>query len=116
MKNEKSWFPSALIPYIRNKYTLTFLGFLVWLSFFDRNDFITISTYREKLAQLKADKAYYESEIEKNRAALNDLQTNRENLEKYGREKYFMKRDNEEVFVISDKRSSKKQLAEIEKN
>ena len=96
-----------LFPYLRNKYTLTFLGFLIWLSFFDRNDFITTSSYRQKLNELKTQKEYFEEEIEKNKAYLLDLQTNRENLEKYGREKYFMKRDNEDVFVIVDKRKKK---------
>jgi cell division protein FtsB len=107
MKKKQSWFMEDLFPYLRNKYTLTFLGFLIWLSFFDRNDFITTSSYRQKLNELKTQKEYFEEEIEKNKAYLLDLQTNRENLEKYGREKYFMKRDNEDVFVIVDKRKKK---------
>ncbi|HRH66289.1 MAG TPA: septum formation initiator family protein [Bacteroidia bacterium] len=109
MKKKQNSRLTVLLPYIRNKYTLTFLGFLVWLSFFDRNDFITTGSYRQKLKELKNEKAYFEEEILKNRAYLNDLQTNRDNLEKYGREKYFMKRDNEDVFVIVDKRKKVKQ-------
>lgn len=88
------------LPYLKNKYVLTSVGFLFWLSFFDRNDFITTGAYRKKLNALEKEKKYYEEEIEKNKSALNDLMTNRENLEKYGRENYFMKKDNEEIFVI----------------
>ncbi len=84
----------------RNKYFLTLLGFIVWLSFFDKNDFITTSSYRSQLNKLKAEKEFYEKEIMRNKAYLIDLRNNRENLEKFARERYFMKKDNEEVFVI----------------
>ncbi len=92
--------PEKYIPYLKNRYFLTFLGFLLWLSFFDRNDFITTHSYRQKLNALCKEERYYEEEITKNKVALNNLLTNRENLEKYGRENYFMKKDNEEIFVI----------------
>lgn len=84
----------------RNKYFLTALSFLVWLSFFDRNDFITTTAYRSQLHKLQSEKTFYEGEISKNKENLNELRTNSENLEKYAREKYYMKRDNEDVFVI----------------
>ena len=103
MKKKDPGFIQMALPWLRNKYALTFLGFLIWLSFFDRNDFITTAAYRKKLHELKTEKAYYETEIEKNRAYLTDLQTNRTNLEKFGSEKYFMKKVNEDLFVIADK-------------
>ena len=90
-------------PYIKNKYALTFLGFLIWLSFFDRNDFLTTYSYRSKLHDLRKEKIYYEEEIKNNTARLNDLLNNYENLERYGREKYFMKKKNEDVFLIVNK-------------
>ncbi|MCC7232287.1 MAG: septum formation initiator family protein [Bacteroidia bacterium] len=105
-KQTSRWTP--FLPYIKNKYTLTLLGFLVWLAFFDRNDFITTWSYHRQLNKLEQEKAFYDSEIAKNRMYLNELRTNNENLEKYGREKYFMKRDNEDVFVIVDNRDSDK--------
>lgn len=89
----------------RNKYFLTFLGFVVWLGFFDKNDFITTCAYRSQLNKLKSEKEFYEKEINRNKAYLIDLRTNPENLEKFARERYFMKRDNEEVFVILDTKS-----------
>ena len=88
------------LEFFKNKYVLTFLGFLIWISFFDRNDFITTHSYRSKLKALENEKLYYEQEIEKNKTALHDLMTNQQNLEKYGREHYFMKKDNEDIFVI----------------
>jgi len=89
-------------PLLRNKFLLTFIGFLVWLTFFDRNDFITTWSYRHKLHQLRSEKEYFTKEIEKSKTDLNDLMNNNGNLEKFGREKYCMKRDKEEVYVLVD--------------
>ena len=73
-------FPKKLIPYIKNKYVLTFFGFLIWLSFFDRNDFITTWSYHKKLENLRNEKAYYESEVIRYTEDLNNLMTNHSNF------------------------------------
>ncbi len=86
--------------FIRNKYSITFLVFLVWLLFFDNNDIITQIGNVQQLNELKAEKVRYQGEIEKTRQALYELTSNPEALEKFAREKYLMKKDNEEVFVI----------------
>jgi cell division protein FtsB len=91
---------SRYLPYLKNKYLLTTIGAIIWLGFFDRNDFITTWTYSQKLQALRKEKLYYEEEIKKNKDGLNDLMTNRNTLEKYAREKYYMKKDNEEIFVL----------------
>lgn len=100
MKKKKQPLFLTCLYKCKNKYFLTLMGFIVWLSFFDRNDFITISSYRSQLHKLQSEKAFYENEISRNKENLLELRTNKENLEKYAREQYFMKRDNEEVFVI----------------
>jgi cell division protein FtsB len=104
MKKSKFTIPKKYIPYLKNKYVLTFLGFLIWLSFFDRNDFITTWSYHKKLESLKNEKAYYQSEVKKYTDDLNNLVTNHSNMEKYAREKYYMKKDNEDVYVVIDER------------
>ncbi|MCX6291809.1 MAG: septum formation initiator family protein [Bacteroidetes bacterium] len=101
MKNH--FFNTIPEPYrklIRNKYFITFFSFLIWMSFFDRNDFITQHTYRHKLHELQKERDYYMKEVVTNKAEVNDLLTNPKSLEKLAREKYRMKRDNEDVFVI----------------
>lgn len=83
-----------------NKYLITFVAFMVWMTFFDRNNFIY---QQENLAQLKAmeqEKEYYLNQIKENEEALQELLTNQVTLEKFAREKYLMKKDNEEIFVI----------------
>jgi cell division protein FtsB len=108
MKKEK--YPIFLEIYsrLKNKYFLTFLGFVVWISFFDRNDVITTWNYHKKLTSLRNEEAYYEKEIIKYKTDLNNLMTDVNNLEKYAREKYLMKKDDEDIFVIIDERKSTK--------
>lgn len=98
----RAWIPESLKPYVYNRYTFTFIGFLVWLTFFDKHDFILQHTYRSKLNDLKQEREYYIGQIEKNKAEMKELFTNNKNLEKFSREKYYMKRDNEDVFVFVD--------------
>jgi cell division protein FtsB len=89
-------------PWMKNKFVLTGFGFLVWMSFFDRNDFITTWSYRSKLRELEAQRDYYRDAIRNNKASLQLLETDPENLERYAREEHLMKRDNEDVYVIVD--------------
>ena len=88
------------LKYFKNKYVLTLLGFIVWLSFFDRNDFLTTYTYHKKLVTLQTEKRFFDDEIVRYTEDLNNLITNHATMEKYAREKYYMKKENEEVFLI----------------
>lgn len=76
------------------------MAFLVWMVFFDQESFIEQFKLSRTLNNLGTQKNYYEDEIEKTRGAINVLENDTAHLEKYAREKYYMKKDNEEVFVI----------------
>lgn len=89
-----------LVGLFRNKYFLVCSCFLVWLLFFDRNDLLSQYEYRTQLNKFKEEKAFYIQEIAKVKTDLNELTTNRERLEKFAREKYLMKKDDEDVYVI----------------
>ena len=90
------------IPYwLRNRYAVTLLFFLLWVLFIDQNNIITQYEYRKQLNELEREKIYYSKEIEKTSKELEELSTNPKSLEKFAREKYFMKKDNEEVFVFT---------------
>lgn len=91
------------IKLIKNKYFLTTIGIIVWLLFFDKNDVFSQTELMSKLNKLKSDKAYYLAEIKNNRDAIEELKTNKQSLERFAREKYLMKKDNEDVYVIVKK-------------
>ena len=89
--------------FLKNKYLLTAIGFTVWILFFDARDFIT-SHFKERneLLKLQQSEKYYEQQITATKQELQQLKTNPAVLEKYAREKYLMKRDNEDLFRIKD--------------
>src|ERR1700712_4680135 len=87
--------------WLKNKYVLTALCFAVWILFIDDRDFITTHfRHVTELHKLEARKVYFEGQILTVRKELDQLKSNPATLEKYAREKYLMKRDNEDLFVI----------------
>lgn len=89
-----------LLKIAKNKYFLTLTGLLVWLVFFDKNDVFTQYELIQKCAKLEKDKEYYQTEIASNRSNLKELRTNKKSLETFSREKYLMKKENEDVYVF----------------
>ena len=83
--------------WLKNKYFLTLSGFMVWMLFFDERDFFTIRRYRQELKELQKSKAYYSAEIKANQ---DKLRISPNSLEKLARETYYMKRDNEDLYLI----------------
>ena len=84
----------------KNKYFLVSAVFLVWMVFFDRNDLFSQYEYHQQVSKLKQERDFYQKETAKVHQDLDELTSNKEKLEKFAREKYLMKRDNEDVFVI----------------
>jgi hypothetical protein len=92
-----------LIPaWLKNKYFLSVSAFIVWILFFDPRDVFTQIEHRRELTELQVSKAWYEKEIAKEMIETEQLKTNPAIIEKYAREKYLMKRDNEDIFIISE--------------
>ena len=85
---------------IRRKYIYTTLALFVWIFVFDRNNLLSQIQLAKKLHQLQRDKKYYKDQIILDEKNTQELLTNPENLEKYARENYLMKRDSEEIFLI----------------
>jgi cell division protein FtsB len=96
-----------VIGQFANKYFIVSICFVAWMLFFDRNDLLSQYEYRSQLNKFKEEKAFYIAEIEKVKTDLNELTTNKEQLEKFAREKYLMKKENEDVYVIIREKSEK---------
>ena len=60
-------------------------------------------TYDEKIRSLEKEIKHYQKEIEINSKKLNDLHTDKEGLDRFAREEYFMKKPNEDVYIIKIK-------------
>lgn len=90
----------ALFSKILNKYTITFLIFLVWLAFFDHNSLMEKWQLTRKISTLRKEKSYYQEKIKEDTRKIEELLGSKENLEKFAREQYLMKKTNEDIFVI----------------
>jgi cell division protein FtsB len=88
--------------WLRNKFLISFVAFAVWMLFFDERDIFSLTHHRQELKELQQSKKYYTEEINKESAELEKLKNNPATLEKYAREKYYMKRDNEDLFLVTE--------------
>jgi cell division protein DivIC len=94
---------SRIPSFLKNRYLLAGVGFLIWILFFDSRDLIT-SHFRERheLLKLEESKKYYEKQIALTKRELEQLKSNPAVLERYAREKFLMKKENEDLFRIRE--------------
>ncbi len=93
-------FLRLLLPVLRNKYLLSLSVFVVWMLFFDKNDFFTQMQRRMEFKEIEDSKAYFSQKIAESKKFSKDIQSNAAAIEKFAREKYRMKRDNEDLFLV----------------
>lgn len=86
-----------------NAYWLVTIGFLILTFTAGDSNLYKRYTYDEKIRSLEKEIKHYQKEIEVNSQKLHDLRTDKEGLERFAREEYFMKRANEDVFIIKQK-------------
>jgi cell division protein FtsB len=89
-----------LVDLFKNKFFLVAVAFLVWMIFFDKNDLFSQYQYHQQVSKLKQERDFYQTQTAKVKNDLDELSSNPEKLEKFAREKYLMKKDNEDVFVV----------------
>ncbi len=88
---------------LKNFYILTAFFFLLWMIALDSNNLFTRYELGAKLNSLENERAYYEEKIKEVEKDHNQLFGDRESLEKFAREKYFMKKETEDIFIIEEK-------------
>jgi cell division protein FtsB len=98
----KTFYRSRYGHMLRNKYVLTSVLFVIWMLMFDQNNLNERRKNNRDYNQLLREKEYFQKKIEENRKRIQELKTNNDNLEKFAREQYLMKKDNEDIFIIVD--------------
>jgi len=93
-------FNAEKYSWFKNKYFIAIVSFLVWMSFFDPKDWGLIYSRTQKLKELEKSEQELTGQIAETRKELHMLKSSAENIERFAREKYLMKRDNEEVFTV----------------
>lgn len=92
---KKGWWRLA-----RNKFLAVTLFFIVWMLFFDNNNWVYLSRLTDELKTKAMEKKWYEKEINETERQINELTSDQKALEKFGRENYYMKRKDEDVYIF----------------
>jgi len=87
--------------FLKNKYLLAIIMFVIWMMFFDPKDWGLIYSHKTKLNDLQKSEEQLGKMIKETREELSLLKTNTQTIEKYAREQYFMKKDNEDLFIVN---------------
>jgi len=93
-------FIEKMPSFLRNRYLLTIIIFFVWLLLLDSNNLISRIRELKNLQRLKSEKEYYVQRIEEDKRKLYELKTDNQNLEKFAREQYRMKKPDEDLYII----------------
>lgn len=87
-------------PYLKNKYVIVTIIAVVWFIFFDQNNLIQQFRLSRQLYELRQESKYYRNEIQRDSIDVYKLRHDPVELERYAREKYLMKKENEDIFIV----------------
>lgn len=90
------------ISIAKNKFLIAIFAFLVWMIFFDRYDLSTQYSYQKEKSKLEYEKTFYTNEIANIEKSIKNVQYNAQEIQRIAREKYKMKKNNEDVYVIME--------------
>ena len=87
---------------LRNKYLILLLLFIFWIVFLDDYNLINQNKMKNNVDDLKEQKEFYISEIKSDSTELSKLKNDSEEQDRFAREKFLMKKDNEDIFIIRE--------------
>ena len=93
--------------WLANKYLVSIIAFLVWMLFFAEKDLSSDFNKRAKYRELLQSEEHLIKKINETKIELGQLKTDAQTIEKYAREKYLMKKDNEDLFILTDEKQLK---------
>lgn len=96
-KNITTKYP--FLKFFGNRYVVVMLFFVVWIIFLDDASYLQHRVLNKEIKTLESNKKYYEDEIRKDQKQIKEL-NNTEKIEHYAREKYYMQKPNEDVYII----------------
>ena len=91
---------------LKNKYIVTIIIFIIWILFIDTYDIMSQLNMNRQVQQLQGQKEYYQKEIFKDSTALHKLTNDKKEQERFAREKFLMKKKDEDIFIIRKKHAN----------
>jgi|TARA_R110000823_G_scaffold227834_2_gene355161 cell division protein FtsB len=96
------------IRFISNKYVLILILFIVWMLFFDTNSYLIHNELDSDINALEENAEFYQNEIDHDKTFIKKMEDSNE-MEKFAREKYYLKKENEDIYIIEHEDSIKKE-------
>ncbi|HPE83430.1 MAG: septum formation initiator family protein [Aequorivita sp.] len=100
---KKKW-----VRFISNKYVLILILFITWMIFFDTNSYLIHSELDNDINALEENAEFYQKEINQDKSFIKKMEDSNE-MEKFAREKYYLKKENEDIYIIEHEDSIKKE-------
>ena len=91
-----------ILKYLKNYYIVTSVFFVVWMLFFDKNDFITQIKLKSQLSEMREQRDFYKERTGVVEQERKELLEDASLLEKFAREKYWMKKESEDIYIIEE--------------
>lgn len=105
---------TRVVKFVWNRYFILTLAFAVWMIFFDQNSFFVHRELDKQIKLLEVDESYYQEHLDTEAEKLNQLNSNPAEIERIAREKHFLKKDDEDIFIIEQEKVNKPQKKENE--
>lgn len=105
---------TRVFKFVWNRYFVLTVAFAVWMIFFDQNSFFVHSELDKQIKLLEVDQQYYQEHLDTESEKLNQLNSNPAEIERIAREKHFLKKDDEDIFIIQQEKVTKPQNKENE--
>ena len=99
MDSKKVKIKSKAFSYLTNIFVLILIPFIIWMLFFDENSYLIHRKYNAEIEDLNNTIEFYKTNIAKDKATIKGLKDSLE-LERFAREKYLMKKENEDIYII----------------
>ncbi|WP_313384059.1 septum formation initiator family protein [Chishuiella sp.] len=95
---------SRLFKIVWNRYFILSVAFVIWMFFFDQNSFFVHRELDKQIRLLEMDEAYFEQNLNKEKEKLNELNNNPAEIERIAREQHFLKKEDEDIFIIQQEK------------
>ncbi|MCL7754781.1 septum formation initiator family protein [Polaribacter sp. Z022] len=90
---------NIFVKVITNIFVLILIPFLIWMFFFDENSYIVHNKFDKEINDLESTISFYKKKIAEDKATIKKLEDSLQ-LERFAREKYLMKKENEDIYLI----------------
>ena len=111
---KKKIMDTRVVKFVWNRYFILTIAFDVWMFFFDQNSFFVHRELDKQIKLLEVDESYFQEHLNTETEKLDQLNSNPAEIERIAREKHFLKKDDEDIFIIEQEKVNKPQKKENE--